>query len=61
MTYVALLTCIRPERSVGQERCIPDVFGKKLSPKLSDQNLFATVEKFKSYPSLVKKKDIFSV
>ena len=34
---------------------------KKLGPKLSKQPLFTTVKKYKSYSSLVKKYDIFSL
>ena len=42
-----------------QERCIPDLFGKKLSPKLWKQPVFAKVKIYNSYSSLVKKYDIF--
>ena len=47
--------------SVKQERCISNLFGKRLSPKLSKQAWFAAVKKYKSYSSLVKKYDIISL
>ena len=37
------------ESNVRQERCSPDLFGKKLSSKLSKKPRFATVKTYKSY------------
>ena len=36
--------CVRPKRNARKGRCIPDLFGKKQSPKLSKETLFATMK-----------------
>ena len=61
VTSFALVDVHTTKRNVRQERCILDVLWKNLSPELSKQRLFATVEKYKSYSSLAKKYDIFSL